>query len=95
MFNTYPLAHFHTPQLSHSLFRSNFTITSGIYKRLGQFDYGQPHCITDHISICFGKDNEWIYIGEVREGSYDIPHGIGIQVYDSGGSTQQLNYKDY
>ena len=84
---------FHTP-LSHSLFRSNFTRPSGVYKRLGQFDYGQQNCTTDHITTCIYKDkySSWFYIGEVKEGTDDTPHGIGIKVYNDG-STQQLNNK--
>ena len=35
---------------------------------------------------------EYIYIGEVKEGTDHIPHGIGIRVY-SDGDTQQLNNK--
>ena len=77
---------------SHSLFRSNFTTISGIYKRLGEFDYGQPNCTTDHIKTCIHNLNLLIYIGEVKEGTDDTPHGIGIQVYDYG-VTQQLNNK--
>ena len=81
--------------LSHSLFRNWFPTASGVYKRLGQFDYGQPNCTTDHIKTCIHKDkyeNDWIYIGEVKEGTDHTPHGIGIQVYKYGG-TQQLNNK--
>ena len=72
-----------------------FPTTSGVYKRLGQFDYGQPNCTTDHIKTCISekKYNEWIYIGEVKEGTDDTPHGIGIRVY-SGWGTQQLNGQD-
>ena len=76
------------------LFRDWFSISSDVYERLGQFDYDQPHCTTDHITTCIeDKDNGWIYIGEVKEkGTDHIPHGIGIQVWADGG-TQQLNYK--
>ena len=74
------------------LFRDWFTTTSKIYKRLGQFDYGQPNCTTDHIKTCIGRDEDWIYIGEVKEGTDDTPHGIGIKV-DRYGYTQQLNDK--
>ena len=74
------------PPSSHSLFRDGFTRSSGVYKRLGQFDYGQPNCTSDHIKTCIGKDNRWIYIGEVKEGTDDTPHGIGIKV-TYGGST--------
>ena len=77
---------------SHSLFRYFFTRTSGVYKRLGQFDYGQPNCTTDHIKTCIGEYNRWIYIGEVKEGTDDTPHGIGIRV-DREGYTQQLSNK--
>ena len=79
-----------TQPLSHSLFRNYFTLTSGVYKRLGQFDYGQPSCTTHHIKTCFDKYS--IYIGEVKEGTDDTPHGIGIKVWFGG--TQQLNDKD-
>ena len=83
-----------TLPFSHSLFRKDFTTTSGVYKRLGQFDYGQPNCTTDHIKTCIEDAKyDWIYIGEVKEGTDDTPHGIGIQV-DSGGYTQQFNNKD-
>ena len=81
--------------LSHSLFRSCLTFTSNVYKRLGQFDYGRPSWTAGHIKTCFGTDDNgggWIYIGEVKEGTDDTPHGIGIQVYDSG-DTQQSNNK--
>ena len=65
-----------------------------IYKRLGQFDYAQSLCSTDHHFQTFRDedDNEWIYIGEVKEGTDDIPHGIGIKVWWRGG-TQLLNNK--
>ena len=36
--------------------------------------------------------DDWIYIGEVKEGTDNTPHGIGIKVY-SDGDTQQLNNK--
>ena len=83
--NTCPLVSLsHTP-LSHSLFRKCFTLTSGVYKRLGQFDYGQQNCTTDHIKTCIHQDKySWIYIGEVKEGTDDTPHGIGIKVYRLG-----------
>ena len=60
---------------------------------MGEFDYGQPHCTTDHIHTRIDEDNRWIYIGEVEEGTDNIPHGIGIQVW-SHGNTQQLSNKD-
>ena len=60
--------------------------------RLRQFDYGQPNCTTDHIKTCI-NDN-WIYIGEVKEGTGNTSHGIGIRVEWSHGFTQQLNNKD-
>ena len=84
---------FTLPQLSHSQFRNYFTLTSGVYKRLGQFDYGQPGCTTDRIRTCIDKDKYWIYIGEVKAGTDRIPQGIGIQVYWNG-DTQQLDNKD-
>ena len=68
-----------------------FTTSSGVYKRLGQFDYGQPNCTTDHIKTFIHKDkygDDWIYIGEVKEGTDDTPHGIGIRVCKYG-YTQQ------
>ena len=37
--------------------------------------------------------DEWIYIGEVKEGTDDTPYGIGIRVVNDG-STQQLNDND-
>ena len=74
--------------LSHFLFRDMFSNSLDIYKRLGQFDYDQPSCTTDLIRT-FIKDNKWVYSGEVKEGTDDTPHGIGIQVWCSGG-TQQL-----
>ena len=74
------------------LFRSNFIYNSDVYKRLGQFDYTKQHLRTDHIHTCFEKDI-WIYIGEVKEGTDHIPHGIGIQVWRNG-FTQQLNNND-
>ena len=85
---------FHSQPSSHSLFRERFSITSGVYKRLGQFDYGQPGCTTDYIKTCIHKEeyNDWIYIGEMKEGTDDTPHGIGIRVY-GGGYTQQFNKK--
>ena len=78
---------------SHSLFRSLLTTTSKIYKRLGQFDYGQPNCTTDHINTCINEEN-WIYIGEVKEGTDHTPHGIGIQVWSLGGMIQEGYWKD-
>ena len=68
------------PPSSHFLFRKYFTVRSDRYKELGQFSYDQPHCSKYHITTCIGKDNKWIYIGEVKEGTDDIPHGIGIKV---------------
>ena len=99
MFNTFPLASFHTqPPLSHFLFRVAFGNNSNTYKRLGQFSYDQHHYTTDHIHTCIKGENDnnydWIYIGEVKEGTDHIPHGIGIKVWSKDGSTQQLNNKD-
>ena len=86
MFNTYPHTHFHTTTIISLRFREWFTRASDIYKRLGQFDYGQPSWASDHISTCFEGDlfNSWIYIGEVKEGTDDTPHGISIQVNLTG-----------
>ena len=86
------LLHFDTAIIS-LLFRSNFAVPLDIYKRLGQFDYGQPHCTRDHIHACYRKYEyaDWIYIGEVKEGTDDIPHGIGIQVAWHGGTQQLCN----
>ena len=97
MLNTFPLTSFNTQSpLSHSLFRSNFTNNLKTYKKLGQFSYDQHHCIIDHIHTYIKGENghnaRWIYIGNVKEGTDDIPHGIGIQVWDYGG-TQLLNDK--
>ena len=61
-----------------------FPTTSGVYKRLGQFDYGQPSCTTDHIKTCINEYYKWVYIGEVKEGTDDTPHGIGIKVLSTG-----------
>ena len=36
---------------------------------------------------------DWIYIGEVKEGTDDTPHGIGIKV-DSGGYIREGYWKD-
>ena len=82
------------PPSSHSLFRQGLTKPSSVYKRLGQFDYGQPNCTTDHIKTIIHKEkyNEWIYIGEVKEGTDDTEHGIGIKVCSGG--TQQFSNKD-
>ena len=80
--------------LSHSLFRSGFSKSLGDYKKLGQFDYEQQNCTIDHVTTCIGKDNDWIYIGEVKEeGTDHIPHGIGIKVW-SGGSIKEGYWKD-
>ena len=78
------------------MFRKDFTESSGVYKRLGQFDYGQPTSTTDHIKTCTDDSYYgWIYIGEVKEeGTNHIPHGIGIKV-DKNGHTQQLSNKVY
>ena len=103
MLNTFPLASFYTqPPLSHSLFREEFTENSNTYKRLEQFSYDRLHCTTDHIHTLIGKDDNydsddededdydyWIYIGEMKKGTDDIPQGIGIKVW-SNGLTQQL-----
>ena len=83
-----------TQPSSHSLFRNYFTLTSGVYKRLGQFDYGQPNCTTNHIKTCIHWDNKWIYIGELKEGTDDTPHGIGIQVW-KGGDIKEGYWKDW
>ena len=95
VYSVFSLFYIRTQPLStHSLFRDGFTEASGVYKRLGQFDYGQPSCTTYYVYTCIiEKDNDWIYIGEVKEGTHDTPHGIGIQVWKSG-HTQQLNNKD-
>ena len=73
------------------------TINLKTYKRLGQFSYGQHRCTTDQIHTCIKGANEnnyeWIYMGEVKEGTDDIPHGIGIKVFNDG-YTQQFNNKD-
>ena len=84
------------PQSTHSLFRDGFTKASGVYKRLGQFDYGQPSCTTYYVYTCIHKDkyDEWIYIGEVKEGTDDTPHGIGIQVIWSSGDIREGYWKD-
>ena len=58
---------------------------------MGQFSYGQPHCTADHIHTCIG-DN-WIYIGEVKEGTDHILHGIGIRV-DTDGNIKDGHWKD-
>ena len=83
------------PPPSHSLFRDYFAKPSEIHKRLGQFDYRQPNCITHHIKKCFGNScyGNWVYIGEVKEGTYDTPHGIGIRVW-YGGSIDEGYWKD-
>ena len=73
----------HSTPLSHSLFREGFTRWSEVYKRLGQFDYDQPSCTSDYIRPCMSNSDsgcKWIYIGEVKGGTDDTPHGIGIQV---------------
>ena len=90
--NTCPLASLSQPPLSHFLFRDNFPTTSGVYERLGEFDYGQLSCTTDQIKTCIHKDNWWIYIGELKEETDHTPHGIGIKVWYDG-RTQQLNNK--
>ena len=79
------------PPSSHSPFRKRFIRPSGVYKRLGQFNYGQPGYTADHITKCV-DGNQWIYIGEVKEGTDHTRHGIGIRVL-SIGDTQQLNKK--
>ena len=91
----YTVAHLPTCSLSHTiiislLFSNNFSKLSDIYKRLRQFDYGQPNCTTDNITTCIHENNNWTYIGELKKGTDDIPHGIGIKVYRCG-NTQQLN----
>ena len=78
---------------SHSLFRFKFTTLSEAYKRLGEFDYGQPNCTTDHIKTCIDK-GYWIYIGEVKEGTDDTPHGIGILVWIGWGRIEEGYWKD-
>ena len=89
--NCFPFA-YSLLYLSHSLFRERFSTNSDVYKRLGEFNYGQLNCTTDRITTCI-KDNWYIYIGEVKEeGIDDNPHGIGIKVWTDGG-TQQLRNK--
>ena len=68
---------------------------SDVYEKLEQFDYEQPNCTTDHIKTCIGNRNKyyWIYIGEVKEGTKDTKHGIGIRVW-SGGSIDEGYWKD-
>ena len=74
------------PPLPFFLFRARFAIISNTYKRLGQFDYYQSHWNTGHIHTCIGKHNgsNWIYIGEVKEGTDNMRHGIGIELRDYG-----------
>ena len=101
--NLFDVEHFpacfnsHATTIIHSLFRKNFTKSSNIYKRYGQSSYDQHHCTTDHIHTCIKEENDnnvrWIYIGEIKEGTNDIPHGTGIQVYKDG-NTQKFDNKD-
>ena len=86
------LLHFHLQTLTHFKFSWRSVRPSEIYNQLGQFSYGQPHYTKDCINACIEEDYNWIYVGEVKEGTDDIPHGIGIKVYYDG-STQQLNDK--
>ena len=62
-----------------------------MYKRIGQFDYGQFHCTTDHIQI-FNYPRYGVYIGEVKAGT-STPHGIGIKVH-CGGNIEEGYWKD-
>ena len=36
------------------------------------------------LSIHKEKYSDWIYIGKVKEGFDDIPHGVGIRVWNNG-----------
>ena len=61
-----------------------------------QFSYDKHHYTSDNIHTIIEGENdnnyEWIYIGEVKEGTDHIPHGIGIKVL-SNGDTHQLKIK--
>ena len=82
------------PPSSHFLFRKDFTKCSDRYKELGQFAYDQPHCTKYHIATCIKEFYEkYIYFGEVKEGTADIPHGIGIKV-DSRRGIAEGYWKD-
>ena len=65
---------------------------------MGQFSYDRHHCTTGHIQTYIKGENdnnyEWIYIGEVREGTDHIPHGIGIQVRSKDGGIEEGYWKD-
>ena len=97
MLDTFPLASFHTqPSLSHSLFSNIYSENSIWYRQWGQFSYDLHHCTTDHIHACIkvinDNNSEWVYVGEVKQGTDHIPHGIGIKVWKKG-DTQQLKNK--
>ena len=53
-----------------------------------QFSYDKHHYTSDNIHTIIEGENdnnyEWIYIGEVKEGTDHIPHGIGIKVLSNG-----------
>ena len=46
-----------------------------------------------HIHTCIKKDNKWVYIEELKEGTDDTPHGIDIRVWYSG-AIQEGYWKD-
>ena len=94
-----PLLHFHLQPLSHSYLDTG-SLSHQMYTRdWDSSNYGQPNCTTHHIKTCIGNEYgdfyeyEWIYIGEVKEGTDDTPHGIGIRVSNIG-YTQQLYNND-
>ena len=85
---------FTQPPSSHFLFREKFAFTSGIRNRLEEFSYGQAHCTTDKIRTYIDKANMFIYIGEVKEGTDDTPHGIGIRIWKLGGIINYYHKKN-
>ena len=79
------LSRLHTTIIISLLFRNNFTKSSKKYNKLEQFDYGQLLSTSHHFHTCIGETygDDWIYIGDVKKGTNDIPHGIGIKVWST------------
>ena len=67
------------------MFRTEFSKSSEIYDKLGQFQYNHSDFTPGPIqqSIFETKAGKAIYIGQLKEGT-DIEEGIGIRVGSNG-----------
>ena len=68
------------------MFRTNFSKSSEIYYKLGQFQYNHSDFTPGPIQQFIFEDiddNKVIYLGQLKEGT-DIQEGIGIMVISNG-----------